>query len=100
MEKAENLLLTISSPADLRKLEPSDLILVISELRQFIIDEVCNNPGHFGASLGVVELTVALHYVFNTPYDKIIWDTYRKTGSFFNKQEIQRDKRIPENGRE
>ena len=44
------------------------------ELRQFIIDEVCNNPGHFGASLGVVELTVALHYVFNTPYDKIIWD--------------------------
>jgi 1-deoxy-D-xylulose-5-phosphate synthase len=74
MEKAENLLLTISSPEDLRKLEPSDLILVISELRQFIIDEVCNNPGHFGASLGVVELTVALHYVFNTPYDKIIWD--------------------------
>ena len=45
-----------------------------AELRQFIIDVVCNNPGHFGASLGVVELTVALHYVFNTPYDKIIWD--------------------------
>ena len=74
MEKVENLLYTISSPEDLRKLEPSELIQVIAELRQFIIDEVCNNPGHFGASLGVVELTVALHYVFNTPYDKIIWD--------------------------
>jgi 1-deoxy-D-xylulose-5-phosphate synthase len=74
MEKEENLLSKISTPEDLRKLEPSDLVKVSSELRQFIIDEVCNNPGHFGASLGVVELTVALHYVFNTPYDKIIWD--------------------------
>lgn len=74
MEKEENLLFKISSPEDLRKLEPSDLVQVSAELRQFIIDEVCNNPGHFGASLGVVELTVALHYVFNTPYDKIIWD--------------------------
>jgi len=70
----ESLLLKISTPEDLRKLEPADLLQVSSELRQFIIDEVCNNPGHFGASLGVVELTVALHYVFNTPYDKIIWD--------------------------
>jgi len=70
----ENLLLKISSPEDLRKLDHSDLIQVSSELRQFIIDEVCNNPGHFGASLGVVELTVALHYAFNTPFDKIIWD--------------------------
>ncbi len=74
MDKEENLLLKITTPEDLRKLDSSDLIQVSSELRQFIIDEVCNNPGHFGASLGVVELTVALHYVFNTPYDKIIWD--------------------------
>jgi 1-deoxy-D-xylulose-5-phosphate synthase len=74
MEKEENLLSKISTPEDLRKLDPSALIQVSSELRQFIIDVVCNNPGHFGASLGVVELTVALHYVFNTPYDKIIWD--------------------------
>jgi 1-deoxy-D-xylulose-5-phosphate synthase len=74
MEKIDNLLSKISTPEDLRKLELSDLVRVSSELRQFIIDEVCNNPGHFGASLGVVELTVALHYVFNTPYDKIIWD--------------------------
>jgi 1-deoxy-D-xylulose-5-phosphate synthase len=74
MNKEENLLLNISTPEDLRKLGLDDLEQVSSELRQFIIDVVCNNPGHFGASLGVVELTVALHYVFNTPYDKIIWD--------------------------
>ena len=74
MNQAENLLSKIYTPEDLRKLAPEDLTQVSSELRQFIIDVVCNNPGHFGASLGVVELTVALHYVFNTPYDKIIWD--------------------------
>jgi 1-deoxy-D-xylulose-5-phosphate synthase len=74
MGTEENLLSKINTPDDLRKLTPADLVQVSSELRQFIIDVVCNNPGHFGASLGVVELTVALHYVFNTPYDKIIWD--------------------------
>lgn len=74
MENKENILSKISTPEDLRKLDPAELVQVSTELRQFIIDEVCNNPGHFGASLGVVELTVALHYVFNTPYDKIIWD--------------------------
>jgi 1-deoxy-D-xylulose-5-phosphate synthase len=74
MDKEETLLSKIYTPEDLRKLDPEDLIQVSSELRQFIIDVVCNNPGHFGSSLGVVELTVALHYVFNTPYDKIIWD--------------------------
>ena len=73
MEDKANLLNTINSPEDLRKLNIEQLIQVSSELRQYIIDVVCNNPGHFGASLGVVELTVALHYVFNTPYDKIIW---------------------------
>ena len=74
MDREDNLLSKIYTPEDLRKLKPEDLVQVSSELRQFIIDVVCNNPGHFGASLGVVELTVALHYVFNTPYDKIIWD--------------------------
>jgi 1-deoxy-D-xylulose-5-phosphate synthase len=74
MYKDENLLFKISSPEDLRKLDPGDLIKVSDELRQYIIDIVSRNPGHLGASLGVVELTVALHYVFNTPYDKIIWD--------------------------
>ncbi|OFY68942.1 MAG: 1-deoxy-D-xylulose-5-phosphate synthase [Bacteroidetes bacterium RBG_13_42_15] len=74
MNQEENLLFNISTPEDLRKLKPSDLVKVSAELRQFIIDMVSKNPGHLGASLGVVELTVALHYVFNTPYDKIIWD--------------------------
>lgn len=68
------LLSAINSPADLKKLKEADLLRVCSELREFIIDEVSCNPGHFGASLGVVELTVALHYVFNTPYDQLIWD--------------------------
>ena len=65
---------SISSPEDIRKLDLNDLVRLSAELRQFIIDEVSFNPGHLGSSLGVVELTVALHYVFNTPYDKIIWD--------------------------
>ena len=64
----------INSPEDLKKLKLDDLELLSTELRQFIIDVVSTNPGHFGASLGVVELTVALHYVFNTPYDRIVWD--------------------------
>ena len=70
----QDLLNSISSPEDLRKLKKEDLIEVSKQLRQFIIDIVSTNPGHFGASLGVVELTVALHYVYNTPFDKIIWD--------------------------
>jgi 1-deoxy-D-xylulose-5-phosphate synthase len=74
MNQEENLLFKISTPEDLRKLTPADLVRVSSDLRQFIIEMVSKNPGHLGASLGVVELTVALHYVFNTPYDKIIWD--------------------------
>lgn len=61
-------------PSDLKKLDIAELPKVSQELRQFIIDIVSSNPGHFGASLGVVELTVALHYVFNTPKDKIVWD--------------------------
>lgn len=64
----------INSPEDLRKLKPEQLVQLSTELREFIIDVVSSNPGHFGASLGVVELTIALHYVFNTPYDRIIWD--------------------------
>ncbi|MFZ2339698.1 MAG: 1-deoxy-D-xylulose-5-phosphate synthase [Bacteroidales bacterium] len=74
MHQEENLLFQISSPDDIRKLKPEELIRLSGELRQYIIDMVSKNPGHLGASLGVVELTVALHYVFNTPYDKLIWD--------------------------
>ncbi len=75
MEKEQGKLLDkIDSPADLKKLSISQLEDVCGELRQFIIDEVSSNPGHFGASLGVVELTVALHYVYNTPFDQLVWD--------------------------
>jgi len=68
------LLSKIDSPADLKKLGKMQLQTVCNELRQFIIDSVSVNGGHFGASLGVVELTVALHYVMNTPYDQLVWD--------------------------
>ena len=68
------LLTKISSPADMKSLSADELILLSQELRQFIIDEVSENPGHLGASLGVVELTVALHHSYNTPYDQIVWD--------------------------
>lgn len=68
------LLKTITYPEDLRRLSVEQLPEVCRELRQDIIDEVSRNPGHFAASLGTVELTVALHYVFNTPYDRIVWD--------------------------
>ena len=64
----------INSPIDLKAVNKKDLPIVCKELRQFIIDEVSKNPGHLGSSLGVVELTVALQYVFNTPYDRIVWD--------------------------
>ncbi|PTN10504.1 1-deoxy-D-xylulose-5-phosphate synthase [Mangrovibacterium marinum] len=73
-EGAVKLLENINTPEDLRKLKIDELPNVCSELRQFIIDEVSTNPGHFGASLGVVELTVALHYVYKTPYDLLVWD--------------------------
>jgi 1-deoxy-D-xylulose-5-phosphate synthase len=72
--KAGQLLNKIEIPADLRKLKLEELPQVSNELRQFIIDVVSQKGGHFGASLGVVELTVALHYVFNTPYDQLVWD--------------------------
>jgi len=64
----------IDSPKDLKKLPFEKLIQISNELRSFIIDIVSDNPGHFGASLGVVELTVALHHALKTPYDKIVWD--------------------------
>ena len=69
-----SLLQTIDSPADLKKLPREKLHQVCDELRQYIIDVVSVHGGHFGASLGVVELTTALHYVYNTPYDQLVWD--------------------------
>lgn len=68
------LLQTIDSPSDLKKLPREKLHQVCDELRQYIIDVVSVHGGHFGASLGVVELTTALHYVYNTPYDQLVWD--------------------------
>ncbi len=68
------LLKNIDSPDDLKKLDKDQLQQVCNELRQYIVDVVSVHGGHFGASLGVVELTVALHYVFNTPYDQLVWD--------------------------
>lgn len=73
-EKKGRILEKIDSPDDLKRLNLNELPQVCSELREFIIDQLSVNPGHFGASLGVVELTIALHYVYNTPYDKLIWD--------------------------
>ena len=64
----------IDSPEDLRNLPIEDLPEVCRELREMIIDELSRNPGHFSSSLGVIELTVALHYTFSTPYDRIVWD--------------------------
>ncbi|HEY9046145.1 MAG TPA: 1-deoxy-D-xylulose-5-phosphate synthase [Ohtaekwangia sp.] len=68
------LLAGINSPDDLKKLDQAQLVQLCDELRHFIIDNVSVYGGHFGASLGVVELTVALHYVFKTPYDQLVWD--------------------------
>lgn len=64
----------INSPADLRRLRVDELPAVCEELRRDIINELADNPGHFASSLGTVEITVAMHYVFNTPYDRIVWD--------------------------
>ena len=70
----KHILERIDYPADLRKLPVETLPEVCTELRQYIIDVLSENPGHLAASLGTVELTVALHYVFDTPYDRIVWD--------------------------
>ena len=73
-DNSYKLLESIDTPEDLRKLKAEQLPEVCKELRQKIIDELSCNPGHFASSLGVIELTVALHYIFNTPYDRIVWD--------------------------
>ena len=72
--KQESVLSKINNPEAIRELKPEDLLLLAGALRQEIIDVIATKEGHLGASLGVVELTVALHYVFNTPVDQLIWD--------------------------
>ncbi len=75
LNKDENsILYSINDTADLRKLDPKQLPFLCNEIRQFIINHLSDNPGHFASNLGTVELTVALHYIFNTPQDRIVWD--------------------------
>lgn len=74
MDNNYPLLSKIDTPEDLRKLPVADLPQVCSELRKFLIYSLSENPGHFASSMGAVEITVALHYVLNTPYDRIVWD--------------------------
>ena len=73
-EANKNILNTIQSPDDLRRLKLHQLPQLCNELRQFVISELSQNPGHFGSTLGVIELTVALHYVYHTPNDRLVWD--------------------------
>ena len=68
------LLDTVNTPEDLRTLQPAQMKQIADELRAEVIDAVSVTGGHLGAGLGVVELTVAIHYLFDTPYDRVIWD--------------------------
>lgn len=70
----KSILSSINSPDDLRRLAPGQLPALCTDIRKFLIDSLSTNPGHFASGMGAVELTVALHYVFNTPYDRIVWD--------------------------
>lgn len=74
MAEPGNLLSQVNYPEDLRKLKPEQMFDFCQDLRQYIIDHVSLHGGHFGASLGTVEITAAVHYVFNTPYDQLVWD--------------------------
>ncbi|MDQ1922233.1 1-deoxy-D-xylulose-5-phosphate synthase [Massilia pseudoviolaceinigra] len=76
-----NLLETINEPAELRKLARAQLTPLAHELRHFLLDSVSKTGGHLSSNLGTVELTIALHYVFNTPYDRIVWDVGHQTYS-------------------
>ncbi|HXC41623.1 MAG TPA: 1-deoxy-D-xylulose-5-phosphate synthase N-terminal domain-containing protein, partial [Burkholderiales bacterium] len=74
-----SLLETINDPADLRKLPRAQLSTLADELRAFLLDSVARTGGHLSSNLGTVELTIALHYVFNTPYDRLVWDVGHQT---------------------
>lgn len=73
------LLQTINDPADLRRLARADLKQLATELRAFVIESVSQTGGHLSSNLGTVELTVALHHVFNTPEDRLVWDVGHQT---------------------
>ena len=69
----------INSPEDLRKLDKTEIPLIADELREFLLYTVGKTGGHFGAGLGVIELTLALHYAFETPHDRLVWDVGHQT---------------------
>ena len=73
------LLETINAPADLRRLAPDQLPLLARELREFVVRSVSHTGGHLSSNLGTIELTVALHYVFDTPRDRLVWDVGHQT---------------------
>ena len=75
------LLETINDPADLRRLPRTQLPLLADELRAYVLESVARTGGHLSSNLGTVELTIALHYVFNTPWDRIVWDVGHQTYS-------------------
>ena len=79
MNKNYKYLDNINFPSDIKKLSQSELKILVKELREELIDAVSETGGHLGAGLGVVELTVVLHYIFNTPNDKLIWDVGHQT---------------------
>ena len=79
MDAATSLLNSINTPADLRQLERSQLAALAAELRQYLLDSVSATGGHLSSNLGTVELTIALHYVFDTPDDRIVWDVGHQT---------------------
>ncbi len=73
-DSQRNLLDRINMPADLRKLDDTELPALAAQLRDYLIESVASSGGHFGAGLGCIELTIALHYLYNTPHDRIVWD--------------------------
>ena len=75
----KNILSQVNSPKDIRKLDVPQLAHLAKELRDYIISTVAHNGGHLAPSLGVIELTLVLHYIFDTPHDKIIWDVGHQT---------------------
>src|SRR5687767_15462588 len=75
----KSLLELINSPADLRRLPRAELAQLARELREFVLQSVSKTGGHLSSNLGTVELTIALHYVFNTPHDRIVWDVGHQT---------------------
>ena len=74
-----NLLESINDPADLRRLARAQLVPLAEELRTYVLESVARTGGHLSSNLGTVELTIALHYVFNTPHDRIVWDVGHQT---------------------